>query len=401
MTSTTLTAEEIGGKPLGEAQKKKSIQLAAVVTVVGVVLAAVAASTDSHRFAASYLVGFSWITTIALGALFFVLIQHLTKAGWSVAARRPMEWVGLILPACAVLFIPILIFQHDIFHHWMSAEALEDPIIKGKSGYLNPTFFHARAAFYFVVWAALSWFYYSKSRKQDETGDPALTNSMQKVAAPGVLLFGVTITFAAFDWLMSLDPHWYSTIYGVYVFAGAATSALAALALITLRLKKAGALGKVSTVEHQHDIGKLLFGFIVFWAYIGFSQFFLIWYANIPEETIFFRMRGLGGWMNVSLVLLFGHFVIPFMGLLSRHSKRSPQQLAAFAFLILVMHYVDLYWLVMPNFSAEFSPSWIDLAGVIAPLGVGGLVVAYLAKSSPAYPLRDPRLPETLRCENL
>jgi hypothetical protein len=401
VSARALSAEQIGGKPLGEPQKRKVVQIAGAITAVGVVLGGIGAMVDHHRFAISYLVGFAWVVTVALGALFFVLIQHLTKAGWSVAARRPMEWLSSALPVCALLFLPVVAFSHDIYHHWMSHEAAADPILKGKLGYLNANFFYARAAVYFIVWSALALYFTRTSRAQDKSGDPKLTAAMQVRSAPSVLLFGVTISFAGFDWLMSISPHWYSTIYGVYVFSGAATSSLAALALITIQLQKAGVLGRVSTVEHLHDIGKLLFGFVVFWAYIAFSQYFLIWYANIPEETIYFRMRWLGDWKVASLVLVFGHFVVPFLALLGRGGKRNPKVLGAVAVLILVMHYVDLYWLVVPNFTEHAMPSWVDVAGLLGPLGIGALAVALVAQRSAAYPLRDPRLPETMRCENL
>jgi hypothetical protein len=219
-----------------------------------------------------------------------------------------------------------------------------------------------------------------------------------------VLGFGLSTTFAAFDWVMSLDPHWYSTIFGVYFFAGCALSSLATLSLITIQLQSRGLLSRVSTVEHQHDIGKLLFGFVVFWAYIAFSQFLLIWYANIPEETVWYKHRFEGSWGSVSWLLLFGHFVIPFLWLLSRTAKRIRVVLGAGAAWLLFMHYVDLYWLVMPTMEELHHgahPSWIDLAGLLGPVGVGLAVVAARASGSTLYPVKDPRLAEALRVENL
>ena len=220
-------------------------------------------------------------------------------------------------------------------------------------------------------------------------------------SAPAILIVGVTMTFAAFDWLMSLDPHWYSTIYGVYVFAGGAVSALAALSLLTLALERKGILEGILTVEHRHDIGKLLFGFTVFWAYIAFSQYLIIWYGNIPEETVYFRERWEGPWKVVSLVLVFGHFVVPFVALISRTAKRSRLILGASALLLLVMHYVDIYWLVMPTLGEHGAmPSWIDVCGLLGPLGAGLLVIAHRAAGGPLYPVRDPRLAESLQFLN-
>ena len=386
---------------LPEATGKKLMNAAVGVLALGVLLGGVAWKADPKHFAFSYLTGFAFVATIGLGAMFFIIIQFLTKAGWSVIPRRAMEWVSGILPVTAFLFLPLVAFSHDLYHHWMSEEAQHDPIIQKKAAYLNTSFFYVRAVVFFVVWAGLSFFYWSNSRKQDESGDPKLTLRMQNAAPPAVLLFGLSLTFAAFDWLMSLDPHWYSTIFGVYIFAGGATSSLSVLSILAVQMEKKGMLQGIITVEHRHDIGKLLFGFTVFWAYIAFSQFILIWYANIPEETIFYKHRWEGSWAVVSILLLAGHFIVPFLALISRDAKRNPQMLSAVAVLLLVMHYVDIYWLVMPNFAHHAEPSWIDLAGLLGPLGAGALALAMRAKASPLYPLRDPRLAESLKLENL
>jgi hypothetical protein len=387
---------------LDEATGKKIVSTAGGVLALGAVLGVAAMATDPTRFAFSYLTGFAWVATIGLGALFFVIIQHLTKAGWSVIPRRAMEWVSGILPITFILFLPIVAFAHTLYHHWMSEEAQHDHMIHAKAAYLNTTFFYIRAVLFLVIWAALASFYWSNSRKQDESGDPKLTIKMQNMAPPAILLFALSLTFAGFDWLMSLDPHWYSTIFGVYVFSGSAVSSLAALALLALSLEKRGRLAGIITVEHRHDIGKLLFGFIVFWAYIAFSQFILIWYANIPEETIFYKHRWEGTWSIVSLLLLSGHFIVPFIALIGRGAKRNPQMLGAVAVLMLAMHYVDMYWLVMPNLDHHgVHVTWIDLAGLLGPAGAGALMLAFRARTSPLYPFRDPRLAESLKLENL
>ena len=387
---------------LDEATGKKIVSIAGGVFAVGALLGVAAMASDPKRFAFAYLTGFAWVATIGLGALFFIIIQYLTKAGWSVIPRRAMEWVSGVLPITAILFLPIVAFSHTLYHHWMSEEAQKDHVIHAKAAYLNTNFFYARALVFFAIWTGLSLFYWNNSRKQDESGDPKLTTRMQNMAPPAILLFALSLTFAGFDWIMSLDPHWYSTIFGIYVFAGAATSSLSALALIAIALEKRGRLLGILTVEHRHDIGKLLFGFIIFWAYIAFSQFILIWYANLPEETIFYKHRWDGTWSIVSLLLLSGHFIVPFCALLARRAKRNPQMLAGVAVLMLVMHYVDLYWLVMPNLDHHgVQPSWIDLAGLLGPAGAGALMLAFRARTSPLYPFRDPRLAESMKLENL
>jgi hypothetical protein len=252
------------------------------------------------------------------------------------------------------------------------------------------------------VWSFLAWRFARTSRAQDTSVEPAVeTVKLQRWSAPAILLTGVTLTFASFDWIMSLDAHWYSTIFGVYIFAGAFVSALALLALLSLLLEWLGVYGPISTVEHRHDLGKLLFGFTVFWAYIGFCQYFLIWYAGIPEETVFFLRRWTGSWKLVSLALCVGHFVVPFVLLLSRTGKRNRWVLAVAAFVILKMHWVDLYWLTMPTLDPGGATlTSIDVVGGLAPFAVLTAWLARRAAREPAYPLRDPRLPEAVRLEN-
>ncbi len=353
------------------------------------------------RFGAAYLVGFMFTTTIGLGALFMAVIQHLTKAGWSVAPRRLMEWMSQGLIASVALFVPLLAMSHDVWHKWMGPKAATDPILIGKSSYLNPTFFYVRAIVFLLTWALLALWFYKQSRDQDSSGDKAHSAKMQSASAPAIFALAITTTFAGFDWVMSLDPHWYSTIFGVYIFAGCLISSMSVLALAIVRLRKDGIGGDLLTVEHQHDVGKFLFGFIVFWAYIGFSQFILIYYANIPEETIFYKERWAGGWEPISLTIFLGHFVAPFLMLISRTAKRSGQLLSFAAVWILVMHYVDLYWLVMPNFDHHFHFGWVDIAGLLAPVGITAAWLAKRVLGDPVYPLRDPYIPEALKAENL
>jgi hypothetical protein len=383
-------------------QGRRLLTLGGAIAAVGILASIGGAVVDHERFAFSYLTAFMYVTTLGLGGLFFVLIQHLVNAGWSVAPRRQMEWLSGILPICALLFLPIAFFSHDIWHHWMSAEAANDEILVKKQAYLNPTFFFIRAALFFAIWSLLSLTFRRASAAQDVDGDVGHTLRSAGRSAPAMLLFALSLTFAAFDWLMSLDPHWYSTIFGVYVFAGSVTSSLAALALMTISLQRSGLLNRVSTVEHRHDIGKLLFGFTVFWAYIGFSQFFLIWYANIPEETIFYLHRWEGSWSTVSMALLFGHFVVPFFLLLPRTTKRSYLGLGLGAVILLIFHYVDLYWLVMPTLDhhgAHFS--WIDIATLLATVGVLAAWLGFRASRDNLYPIKDPRLVEAVQLVNL
>lgn len=398
MSSHAATGEDT--QRLSPAAGGRLVTLGGAAAAVGVALCLAAFVADHQRFYFSYLVGFLFVTSTALGCLFFVLLQHLTRAGWSVAARRFAEWVASALPLCAVMILPVMVGAHDIYHHWMGGHE-GDEILHKKSAWLNPTFFYVRAALYFAIWAGLAWYFASKSRKQDETGDVNLTLKMQGFSAPAMVVFALSQTFAAFDWIMSLDPHWFSTIFGVYFLSGSEVAALALMAIVTVQMQARGLFKRVSTVEHQHDIGKLLFGFTCFWAYIAFSQYFLIWYANIPEETVFFLHRGAGSWIYVSVLLVVGHFVVPFWFLVSRTTKRNRTTLTIGAAWMLLMHYVDLYWLVMPTLDTHtVHLTWIDFAGFAGPVGMLALWLSLRFKNDALYPLKDPRLEETYKVNN-
>lgn len=370
---------------------------------VGIAGSVYALASDPKRFGFAYLTSFVFLTTLGCGGLGFVVLQHVSRAGWSVAPRRQAEWLAGVLPLAIVLFIPIGLLAGKIFEVWMHPHGEEHAaLLAHKRPYLNQGFFFIRAALCLGIWAGLSWFFGRTSRRQDETGDLTLTARMQKWSAPSILLLGLSISFAGFDWVMSLQPEWYSTIFGIYMIAGSLVSAMAVLAIVVTLLRDHGAFGEVCTKEHLHDIGKLLFAFTVFWAYIAFSQFILIWYANIPEETIFFKHRFEGSWASGSVLLLFGHFVLPFLVLLSRHGKRNRAVLLGAAIWMVVMHYWDIYWNVMPNLDPDgIRPSLIDAATLCLFVGVLLQWFARRMAADHAYPIRDPRLAEAARNVNL
>lgn len=363
----------------------------------------------------SYLTGFFYWLTIVLGGMIFLLIQHVFRAGWSVVVRRPAEAVVSCVPIMALLALPILIpimmgdntlyiWTNDA---WVDGDAAHMPakqIVFEK--FLNKEFFLVRVAIYFGMWLLMSRLLVGASTRQDSDGDIRHTRRMEMRSAPGILAFALTLTFAGFDLLMSLDPHWFSTIWGIYLFAGSMTSFMSLLAILTIWIQSKGGLKFVNS-EHFHDIGKLMFGFVVFFGYIGFSQFLLIWYANIPEETIFYLHRLEGNWSYFSVLLLFGHFVIPFLGLLSRHVKRHKPSLMFWAFWLLAVHFVDMYWIVMPTLSERLGhPESLNFHAIdlLVVLGIGGIVVGSALKSAASraiVPVRDPRLPESLALENI
>ena len=366
-------------------------------------------TTDRVRFLHAYLTAYVWGLGIVLGALLFVMIQHLTRAGWSVVVRRIAEHLAGTMPLMALLFVPIAVGYHDLYHHWVDMDSHpDDLVLQGKKGYLNVGFWFLRAGIYFAIWITLAVFFKRTSLAQDKSGDPRLTMRMARVAAPCTLLFALSVTFAAIDWIMTLDPHWFSTIFGVCYVAGGEMAAMATLALLSMFLSKRGYLREAITTEHYHDMGKLMFAFMVFWAYTNFSQYILIWYANLPEETGFFGHRAEGNWRWLGATLIAGHFLVPFAFLMSRHIKRNRYTLALAAVFMLGMHWVDMLFLVMPNWHpAEghhepgYHAHFLDftcLFGIAALLA--GVTLSTLRRT-PLIPERDPRLAESLRFHNI
>ncbi|MBL4850626.1 MAG: quinol:cytochrome C oxidoreductase [Planctomycetes bacterium] len=410
-------------------------RVAGGMVVVGGLLAALFALWGHDRFWVAYLVAFCFLLSISLGALFFVLIQHLTRAGWSVVVRRVAEAIASNIWVCAVLFIPLAIGIYQGHLHPQAAghvvhQAIErvpvgttvvDMIGKGdylngpllpntahpvlehyKELYLSFPAFMGRMAICFLIWIGLTRFYFSLSKKQDETKDPAITSKLQAVSAVGVLLFGGTVSVAGFDLLMALDPYWYSTMFGVYFFAGGFLAFFATLNLTLYLMRRKGVAAVAISPEHFHDTGKLMFAFTVFWAYIGFSQYMLIWYGNMPEESAWFLIRQTGQWLLVSVILLLGHFIAPFLLSMSRWPKRRPGLLACLAAYMLVMHFIDLYWLVVP----QKSPTGIappPLLDFFLLISLSGVWVFFLVKSLTGVnviPTGDPRLVESVHFVN-
>ena len=383
------------------------VRVGGVIGLLGLIAAAVLGQmTGWSRFFHSYLVSFGFYLSIALGATFFVLIQHQVRAAWSVVVRRLAEVLTQTLWLLALLFLVIavpLLLGYDGLYSWVSSG---DHLVKAKQGFLNAPFFLVRAVIYFAVWIFITRHFYRSSIAQDESADPAISEKLRRAAAPSIIAYAFATCYASFDFLMSLHPAWYSTIFGIYFFAGCAISIMASLVLIGLWLQRKGRLVHSITVEHYHDLGKLLFGFIFFWGYIAFSQFMLIWYADLPEETAWYRPRMATNWSWLSLVMLFGHLAIPFVCLLSRQTKRRLVLLAGFATWMLGMHYLDLYWIVMPEQSpAGFQFSVANIAMDVANfIGIGGLFVAYAAREAGRVrllPVKDPRLATSLGFENV
>ena len=406
---------------------------ALIVGVIGVAVAFVVngGPWGFERFSHIYLINFAFVLTMCIGCLFFVTISHLTRAGWNVTIRRIAELYAQCLPVLFILFLPILIpllFSSNGLYVWneggwsmhndgteafqtlkaevASSEVADRPPLEIlKHAYLNKTFFAIRWVIYFCVWGGMATFFLRTSLKQDESGDKKLTGLMQAFSAPAMIAFAVSIVFSSMDLLMSLEPLWFSTMFPVYFFAGSVLSALALITLTSLNLQKAGRVTDEITVEHYHDLGKMMHGFVVFWGYIAFSQFLLIWYANIPEETFWYeyRMSLTDGWGLLSIVLLVGHLFVPFLFMMGRTMRRNKKLMMIAVIWLLVMHWLDLYWLVMPQYSRAGGTIGFGILAILSDLactvGFIGLFVGLfclVAGDKPLVTLQDPRLGEAL-----
>jgi hypothetical protein len=386
----------------GESSVMKNIAMALIVVGGGLSVAGYLSNGD--RFSYAYLLAFVFVWAVVLGSLFFVSLHHITRAVWSVVVRRVAEMFAAPVWLIALLFVPVLVFLYMntefSLYSWANPEVMHgDHVLEGKAPYLNTTFFLIRAAVFFLIWIAFARFYVNGSLRQDsgEAGGE-LTKKMRARSGPFILIFALTVTFASFDWLMSLEPHWFSTIFGVYTFAGMVISSLSAITLTVVWLRAKGRLGNgVVTDDHLYSLGALLFAFTCFWAYIAFSQFMLIWYGNMPEETVYFQHRVEHGWLAVSLVLVVLRFVVPFFLLLSRPSKMNPRTLVAASILGLAGELVDLYWLIMPQYHTDGPRlSWQAPGPLLLLVGILLLYFARFLNRNKTLPEGDPLYKESL-----
>ena len=367
------------------------------IGIVGLLASGIGYFLDHGQFFFSYLVNFSFFSSIALASLFFVLLQHLTRSHWSVAIRRIPETISSNIWIWGLFIIPVLLGMHSLYH-WTHPEAVaHDPVLQGKEPYLNTTFFIIRQVIYFALWSFLGYRMYNKSVEMDETGEWGIQTLLRRTSGPGLFFFAITLAFASFDWLMTLDPHWYSTIFGVYYFAMSFQVMFATFILMIMYLWSKGLLRNTLQKGHIHDLGVQLFGFTVFYAYIAFSQFLLIYYANIPEETVWFLERLDGGYEYLAYFYFFGRFVIPFVVLLPKRSKSNYKIVGTISVLILAAHLVELYWIVMPVLDHHgFHFNWMTLTSFV---GLGGIFFGlffHKFKQNKMIPVNDPRLGDSL-----
>jgi hypothetical protein len=375
-----------------------SIQgLLAIFAVVGIAAFAMGLNTDAKRTWFAFVHNHFYFLSLALGGMFFAAIQWITSAMWSAPVRRVGEALTAYLPVALVMFIVLYFGMHHLYV-WTHADHVKgDIVLEGKAGYLNQTFFFVRNLVAFGLWIFFAKVMIGNSLKQDSTKSMAETNKNKTLSPAFLLVFGVTFTMASFDLLMSLDPHWFSTMFGVYCFAGLFYSVLALICILTVLLMNAGALKGIVNDNHLHDLGKFMFAFTVFWAYIGFSQFMLIWYANLPEETGYFMLRFSGHWMWVSVFLLVGKFATPFFLLLPRDAKRNPKILVVVGLFMLFAQWIDMLWITQPELY-EDGPhiGWQELGVMLGFVGLFGLAVSRFLSRHNVVAIGDPRLAESV-----
>ncbi len=364
---------------------------AGIIALAGCGLGAVASPA---QFLRSYLVAYLFWFGIALGCMAILMIHHIAGGAWGAVIRRVLESGTRTLPLMALLFLPLALGLSSLYE-WARPEAVaHDPILQHNRVYLNVPFFLVRAAFYFTVWLTIAVFLNRWSLDQDRTTDPAVGRRLELLSRGGLLAIGLTMTFASIDWVMSLDPRWYSTIYGILVMGGQVLAAMAFVIPIMALLAR-GPLSGIVTAEQFHDLGKLMLAFVMLWAYFSFSQFLIIWSANLPEEIPWYLRRMSAGWQAMSVGIILFHFILPFLVLLSRDVKRDAGALAGVALFILFLRFVDVFWLVTPAFSpTAFAVHWMDL---VTPVAVGGIwlwVFVWQLQGRPLLAINDPSLPQ-------
>jgi len=367
-------------------------RMSLVVGIVAVVIAIVGWVTDSQQFLRSYLFGYLFWLGMGLGSLGILLLHHTVGGKWGMLIRRMCEAGARTLPFMIVLLIPVLL-NLSVLYPWARPPAANDPVIQAKAAYLNVWGVVARAVFYFFIWGLDAYLLSRWSSEQDRTGDERLIGKMRSVSAPGLVVFVFVTTFAFIDLVMSLEPHWFSTIYGAMFLVGQVLEAFAFMIAMVIIFSDRPPINQYVTKQHVHDLGNLMFAFMVLWAYLSFSQFLITWAGNLPDEIPWYLRRLRGGWGWVALTLVIFHFAVPFILLLMRGVKRQSNRLLKVCALMLVIRLVDVYWVVEPAFyNQQLQIHWMDFT---TPLAVGGLWLAaffWQLKSRPLLPLRDPRL---------
>jgi hypothetical protein len=357
----------------------------AVLSLVGVFV------VPPEQFCRSYLWSYLFVVGLGVGPLAWLMLQYLTGGAWGAVIRRPCEAATRTLPLIALMFLPILIGRHTLYDWSVAAKVAADEVLQFKHTYLNVPFFLARTAIYFGGWLFLSWYLNRCSAREDREGHNAVHGKMSAISGPGLIFLALSLTFMSIDWVLSVDPRWFSTMFGLLIIAGELLSSMAFLITLMVLLSRRRPMSEILTPRHLHDLGKLLLMLVMVWAYFSFSQFLIIWAGNLPEEIPWYLTRMHGGWQYMGLVLVIGHFALPFALLLSRDLKRNFKLLASIAVFVLAMRLVDLYWVVAPDFrKTAIGISWLDIT---VPAGLIGIWLAYFLGQLEKWPLLPPNHP--------
>ena len=391
-----MSASESLIDPVRQKLPESARRLAWIFLIAGVVVSGAGYLLDAKRAAFENLVAFLFLASIGGGSIFLVAVEYIGGAVWSVPMRRAVEFLAGVTPLVPLLAIPLLFNMHDLFH-WTHAEAVAtDTILSDKAPYLNVPFFLVRFFGVFLIWILFYLLFTRNSLRQDRTRDAALTTTNIRLAAGFLPVFAITLTVLAVDWMMSLEPHWYSTIFGVYYFSGTALAAVAATTLVVVTFHQKGYFTQLRR-DHFYSLGALMFAFVNFWAYIAFSQFLLIWYANLPEETFWFMSRWQNGWEYFSILLIVVHFAVPYFVLLEQNAKMDLGKLRFMAIWILAAHYLDLYWLIVPTQSPLFSVSWMAIGYLLLLVGIALVTLSSKLDRHSLVPVGDPKLERGLQ----
>ena len=370
-------------------------KIGVILLAIGIILGIIGFIVDSYRASFAYLVSFIFFLSIVVGSLFLVALEYAANADWSTPFRRISEFLAAGLPLLLIFAIPLMFNTGSLFQ-WSHANYIHsDKMLEAKSAYLNTPFFMVRVFAIIIIWIFFYTLIIKNSRKQDDTSNQLLTKRNITLSVIFIPVFAITISLVAVDWIMSLESKWFSTIFGVYLFAGVAWVSLAALTLTSIKLKEKGLLHPAIKEDHYYSLGTLMFAFTAFWGYIAFSQYMLIWYGNLPEETFWFMQRWHGGWKVVSILLIFTHFIVPFFYLLSYESKTNLKKLKFISIWILCVHFLDIYWLIMPSMARNdyaYSFSWIDFVFPLIFIGVLMIVFNKVAQKINLVPVGDPKL---------
>ena len=393
MSATTVTQETY----LAPAPLPGMRQFGMIALVLGLVLAVAGFFMSGiDRFYQAYLVAYTFWMGVILGAMALLMVQHLSGGVWGIVLRRPFEAAVRTLPVMTILFLPILFGMHSLYE-WTHPEAANDPLIQAKAAYLNSTAFIVRQFIYFAIWNTIGYLLTRWSAEHDRTGDVRLLGRISKLSGAGLLIYAYSVTFAMVDWTMSVNPHWFSTIWGMLYVGGQGLSAFSFGICVLVMLAQTAPLNRVITEHHFHDLGKLLFAFLMLWAYLSFSQFIIIWSANIPEEIPHYLDRWENTWKFLSIFIVVGHFMVPYALLLSRDLKRNFMRLRVIATWLLCARVAEYFWHVAPELHKDGMS--ISLLDVALPLAIGGVFISLFVSQlggRSLLPINDPDLEKAL-----